>query len=144
MSFEEVTCFVPVCDDCGPFCWDGCEDGPPHFVGATAAAAQVLADNHGWTIEYIAGAVRMLCPRCARRRHCDQNSHQWYAPTLDAPAAGRPVELCSRCGIVRRDYEPLDVPPAGHPDLKPVALTAEHLAVLDAYEAEFTEARKER
>lgn len=145
MSFQEVNCHIPVCDDCGPECWDGREDGPPHFVGSNVMAAQVLADQHGWEIEKLGdGSIRMLCGPCARSRECDTNGHQWYVPALDYVVPGdRPVELCSGCGIVRRDYDPLDTPPAGHPDLKPVELTASDLAVLDAYEAEFTEARKE-
>jgi hypothetical protein len=145
MSFDEVICYVPTCDDCGPACWDALDDGPPHFFGSNVMAAQILADQHGWEIERFAdGTIRMLCARCARKRECDTNGCQWYVPAVDHVAPGdRPVEMCSNCSKVRRDYEPLEKPPAGHPDLKPVDLTAGDLAVLDAYEAEFTEARKE-
>lgn len=137
MSFQEFTCYVPECDDCGPDCWDGDENGPPHFVGANVAAAQVLADQHGWTIEKLAdGTVWMLCARCAKRRECDQGGHHWYTPEVSTtvPTTGRPVELCVCCGIVRRDHNPFDVPPARHPESMDIVLSDEDedwLAELD-------------
>lgn len=139
MSFVEITCYVATCDGCGTDCWDGCEDGPPHFVGAGVAAAQVLAELHGWEIEKLAdGTIRMSCPRCSRRRECDQGGHHWYTPALDAAVSAgvRPVELCGNCGIVRRDYEPLDAPPARHPESMDVVLADEDEALLVRYDNE--------
>lgn len=145
MSFEEVICHIPVCDDCGPECWDGREDGPPHFVGSNLMAAQVLADQHGWEIEKLTdGTIRMLCAPCARERECDQAGHQWYTPVLLTPMPDglRAPELCGHCNRTRRDYEPLDAPPADHPESL-TELSDADKALFDAYEAEFTEAHKE-
>lgn len=118
MSFNEVTSFIPTCDNCGPECWHAETDGPPHFFGANLAALTVLKTTYLWSVEQQDdGSFRMLCPDCAPAV-CDQIGHDWYSAALDpsAPAPERPIEFCSRCSIVRRDYDPLDAPPAGSPE----------------------------
>lgn len=66
MSFEEVTCFVPMCDTCGPE-WQ--EEGMLHFAQVHVnrkAIFEVLTGEHGWEIEQQPdGTTRMLCPECA-------------------------------------------------------------------------------
>jgi hypothetical protein len=141
VSFNEVTSFIPTCDECGPDCWHAETDGPPHFLGANTAALAVLKTLYGWSVEQQDdGTFRMLCPDCTPAV-CDRSGHDWYTAALDPaqPAPSRPVEICSRCCIVRRDHEPLDAPPAVSPEAATGLLSLIELAALAVIETHLTE-----
>lgn len=142
MSFSKVTCFVPACDDCGEDWWENETtegDAPPHFI-TKGQALKLLQEVWGWTItRHINGTVTMHCSHCAAKyTDCGRGVHAWReAPVVDwnSPVPDEPVEMCRRCGCVRRDQKPLEVPPAGHPESMTVELgdaAEEYLAELDA------------
>jgi hypothetical protein len=103
---------------------------------------RLLEECWGWNItRHIDGRLTMLCAHCVQRTTgCAIGRHDWFEPELDfnAPVAERPVELCRCCRIVRRDYEPLNVPPAGHPDTMRHLCDADE-AVLKRYAAQFSQ-----
>jgi hypothetical protein len=137
MSFEEVRCLIPVCDNCDAD-WNE-HDTIPHLSAINfRVAREILARDHGWTItEQPDGTHSMLCRSCSGGTGCDRGVHTWYEPELDfnAPVPASPIELCQHCGCVRRDQEPLQAPPAGHPESMTAELddaAEEYLAELDA------------
>lgn len=113
MSFEKQYCIIAVCDVCGPACWD--TELAPHYNSEREARDQ-LARLYEWRItRQIDGRFRMLCARCADREDCerldcdfqpalvDTDSEQQKAWEAEHP---QPLEMCHRCGVVRRDHAP--------------------------------------
>jgi hypothetical protein len=117
VSFEKITLHVAVCDNCGPDWWDdGQTEAPPSFSNPFEARATLTSDFEWRITRQIDGRFRMLCGPCAAREDCDTYGHLWKAadidPTVPSPPRAAPIEMCRRCGKVRRE----DTPPIDHPE----------------------------
>ena len=148
MSFEEIRCLIPVCDSCG-FDWNEHETIPHLSAINIRVAREVLASIYRWTItKQPDGTHAMLCRGCSTGGGCENGQHDWYEPELDTdwtkPVPAEPLEMCRRCGCVRRDQHPLVVPPATSPETATVALTLEEQAHLALCELEFTDAESRK
>lgn len=117
MSFHKVSYVTAACDNCGPDWWDdGDAEGTPLFTSQAAARRSLAADYEWRIVQQINGRFRMICGTCASEEDCEQFGHQWRAAELDpaggSPPRAAPIELCRRCGKVRRE----DIPPLNHPE----------------------------
>jgi hypothetical protein len=119
MSFDKQYCFVPVCDGCGPACWE--TEPAPHYA-SEPEARRGLAARYGWRItEPAPGRFEMVCVRCADRKDCGTDGHDPKIAEVDHGSEQQarweqnhpfPIVMCRRCGEVLHQ----DAPPAGHPD----------------------------
>jgi hypothetical protein len=145
VSFDKMTCWMASCDDCGPDWWqnDIALDGPPHFHSKPAAYRE-LRDTYGWELtRRINGSMQMLCANCADKAECAARGCDWRPADVDHGSQQQarwdaehpaPLELCARCGRVRRDF----APPPGHPE-SVTAISDEHEAILTVLASDLTD-----
>lgn len=131
MSFQKFYCVTGLCDGCGEQCWE--TETTPHFANEREAR-ETLAAQYGWRIERdVTGQIRMLCVRCAAREDCGKYGCDWGYPELDHASEQQarwdaehpvPLQMCRRCGAVRRDLEPAAMTrePSAAADTSPAAL----------------------
>lgn len=139
MGLEKTVQFAAICDACGPDWWQGNAETAPMFLSKLTALIELVAQWE-WRIQRrIDGRADMLCAACSAKHDCDAYGHQWYAaPTADtgADVLEPPVEMCRRCSIVRRDQDPLKVPPTASPESLTAELDRSDEALLARYDAE--------
>lgn len=114
MSFEKQYCFLPVCDSCGSDCWE--TEVCPHYASEPEARRDLAAQYEWRIVRQIDGRFLMLCSRCADKADCEAKGHDWRPASVDRDSEQQqawerthpqPLEMCHRCGKVRRDYAPV-------------------------------------
>jgi hypothetical protein len=132
VTFHKCYCFIALCDGCGEDCWT--IDAPPHYA-SEAEARRELRALYEWRItRQVTGRFEMLCGRCADREDCAKYGCRWGTPELDHGTEQQdrwdaehpePLQMCGRCGTVRRDHEPAV---SEQPDAPSRPLTAQEAA----------------
>lgn len=113
MSFEKQYCILPVCDGCGTDCWE--TEVCPHYASEREARRDLAAQYEWRIVRRIDGRFLMLCSRCADKADCEAKGHDWRPASVDRDSEQQarwerehpdPLEMCHRCGKVRRDHAP--------------------------------------